>query len=222
MLILSDFSKTWTRSDMPTTWSVFARSGLLGDDYTADRNRLYAEYHHFEEAGNVEMTEQWFIDHLHLFVKYGLTQDLIDQIVQDDTYFAPREGVQEFLDSLRHDDIPLVIVTSGVADFVRAWFRLRYDYTPEIILGNELILTDGVVTGVLEESVICPLDKSIDAEEEESGETVDDIILLGDSREDLTITRNIKKSIGFTDAAQGFDIALGRDASMEEIMIHLV
>jgi hypothetical protein len=29
-LILSDFSKTFTDPSCPTTWSVFAKSGLLG------------------------------------------------------------------------------------------------------------------------------------------------------------------------------------------------
>jgi hypothetical protein len=27
---------------MPTTWSVFAKSGILGEEYIADRDSLYA------------------------------------------------------------------------------------------------------------------------------------------------------------------------------------
>lgn len=112
MFIISDFSKTFTRADMPTTWSVFAKSGLLGPAYTVDRDRLFEENYHFEQEGNIAMTEKWFLDHAELFVKYGLGQDIIDQIVSSDQYFAPRAGVREFLDDIQSKDIPLIIVTS--------------------------------------------------------------------------------------------------------------
>ena len=130
---------------MPTTWSVLAKSGLLGETYLADRDALYTANIEYEKSGNIEMTEQWFLEHAQLFVKYGLTQEMIDQIVLDDRYFAPREGVREFLDHLIREDIPLVIVTSGVSDFVTAWFLERYNYSPEIVFGNELIMDGGVV-----------------------------------------------------------------------------
>jgi len=70
MLIISDFSKTFTTADMPTTWSVFVKSGLLGEQYIADRNQLYDANIHFEKEGNVEMTEKWFLSHAELFIKY--------------------------------------------------------------------------------------------------------------------------------------------------------
>lgn len=57
-----------------------------------------------------------------------------------DQYFAPREGVREFLDYLISEDIPLVIVTSGITNFVTTWFQKRYDYVPEIVFGNDLII----------------------------------------------------------------------------------
>jgi 2-hydroxy-3-keto-5-methylthiopentenyl-1-phosphate phosphatase len=91
------------------------------------------------------MTEKWFLEHAQLFAKYHLTQEMIDQIVLDDRYFAPRDGVREFLDYITQKGISLVIVTSGVSDFVIAWFRERYDYTPEMVVGNELIMEDGIV-----------------------------------------------------------------------------
>ena len=70
MLIISDFSKTFTTSDMPTTWSIFAKSGLLGEEYISERNNLYDANIHFEKEGNIEMTEKWFLSHAELFVTY--------------------------------------------------------------------------------------------------------------------------------------------------------
>lgn len=89
-LIVSDFSKTFTDPSCPTTWSVFANSGLLGSEYTAERNRLYDERHHFELERNMEETQRWFHDHAEIFGTYGLTKELIRKVVRDDIYFKPR------------------------------------------------------------------------------------------------------------------------------------
>ncbi len=201
---------------MPTTWSVLVKSELLGEAYLADRDALYTANIEYEKSGNIEMTEQWFLEHAQLFVKYGLTQEMIDQIVLDDRYFAPREGVREFLDHLIREDIPLVIVTSGVSDFVTAWFLERYNYSPEIVFGNELIMDGGVVVWVVEESIMSPLDKAIELESDG-----DEIILLGDNSEDVSVIQDAKISIGFTDEEKGFAVKLWKEASMEAVIQYL-
>jgi 2-hydroxy-3-keto-5-methylthiopentenyl-1-phosphate phosphatase len=164
------------------------------------------------------MTEQWFLEHARLFVKYGLTQEMINQIIFDDRYFAPRDGVRELLDYLIRADIPLVIVTSGVSDFVTAWFLERYNYSPEIVFGNELIMDGGIVVWVVEESIICPIDKAIDIEFEHGG---DDIIILGDNSEDIAVVPTAKMSIGFTDEDKGFTVKLGKEGNMKDVIEYL-
>jgi 2-hydroxy-3-keto-5-methylthiopentenyl-1-phosphate phosphatase len=145
MIIISDFSKTFTSADTPTTWSVFAKSGILGEDYIRDRDALYEMHYPREVAGDAENTEEWFSQHIELFAKYHLTTEQIDQVVMDDRYFAPRAGVREFLDEIEAQDIALYIVSSGISYFIARWFEVRYDYAPDIIIANELIIEDGVV-----------------------------------------------------------------------------
>lgn len=130
---------------MPTTWSVFAKSGTLGQDYIDDKNQLFDQYSHFEQEGNIEKTEEWFLEHAKLFAKYKLTEEQIDTIVQDDRYFAPRAGVAEFLAEIQEQDIPLYIVSSGISYFIARWFELRFGYTPDIIIANEMIFENGRV-----------------------------------------------------------------------------
>lgn len=77
-IIISDFSKTITDSSCPTTWSVFAKSGLLGEAYTQERNELYDKYSEYEKSGNCDKTKEWWGKHGDLFVKYGLTRELIE------------------------------------------------------------------------------------------------------------------------------------------------
>ena len=196
MLIISDFSKTFTSSDMPSTWSVFAKSNILGDGYNSDRDDLYAQYAHYEKEGNIDMTEEWFAEHAELFITYSLTQEQINQLVMDDRYFAPREGVSEFLEYISQNNISLVIVTSGISQMVMTWFQKRFNYVPDIIFGTDLLMTEGTVTDFDPDSIITPLDKSIEIELEDENES---IILIGDSSEDTKIVPSAKLSIGFID-----------------------
>lgn len=219
MIIISDFSKTFTRSDMPTTWSVFAKNGALGQEYIDDRNALYEEYFPYEQTGNIEKTEEWFLKHAELFLKYHLTQDQIDQIVMDDRYFAPRDGVKDFIDEIVDWDIALYIVSSGISQIIARWFELRFDYMPDIIIANELIMENWVITWVDNESIICPLDKTIELEFEH-GER--DIVLIGDAVEDTQVIQNPTKTIGFTDEDGIFDIRLWKkESKMSDILDYL-
>lgn len=218
MIIISDFSKTFTTADMPTTWSVFAKSGILGDAYIHDRNALFDVYYPREQSGDVRATEEWFLRHLELFVKYGLTLDQIDAIVMDDRYFAPRAGVAEFLEEIQARDIPLCIVSSGIVVFIRRWFELRFGYTPDVIIANELVIEDTKVVSVIPESIICPLDKSI----KKPLPFIDtDIMIIWDNRDDLSIWHQPKKTLGFTDDDRWFGVKLGRDGKMSDIFHHL-
>lgn len=218
MILISDFSKTFTTADMSTTWSVFTKSGTLGQAYIDERNTLFDTYAHFEREGNIEKTEEWFLKHMGLFVKYGLTLEQIDTIVMDDTYFAPRAGVAEFLEAIQEQDIPLYIVSSGISIFIERWFALRYDYTPDIIIANDLIIEDGKVIWVDNDTVICPLDKTIELEFEHCEQ---DIFLIGDNIADTKVVSNPAKTLWFTDEERGFDVKLGREGSMEEVLRYL-
>ncbi len=215
MIIVSDFSKTFTKSSMPTTWSVFAKSGILWEGYIHERDQLFEQYHSYELAWDVTETEEWFLRHAELFVKYELTEKQIERIVTDNNYFAPRDGVAEFLDEIQSEDISLYIVSSGISEIIAKWFKLRFDYVPDIIVANDLIIEDGKVVWVDKDSIICPLDKSIEFEFEQWEK---DTILVGDALEDTQVISNYAKTIGFTDKVGVFDITLWKDASMSDIL----
>lgn len=216
MILLSDFSKTFTRSTMPTSWSTLVESGILGEKYKNDRNVLYEKYHSYELAGDVEMTERWFRDHLKLLVKYHLTDEMIEKIILDDRFFAPRDGVKEFLQHITEKNIPLVIVSSGIADFIRIWFKKRFDYVPSEIISNGLKWDYGTAVAIDDEILITPLDKHIDLELETEAE-VDYVVLLGDNQEDLDIFPEADQTIGFTDEYE-YDIKLGKEGTFLDII----
>jgi phosphoserine phosphatase len=222
MRIIADFSKTFTQPDMPTTWSVFVKNGILWEEYIQERDALYREYRPYELAWDLGKTREWFYKHACLFVKYGLTKEQIDQVLRDDRYFAPRDGVVEFLKTLQERNIPLTLVTSGISYFVQRWFELRFSYALDGVYGTHIIFDpDGQVTGVEQDSVICPLDKNIDSRI--VAPFGDRIILIGDSSEDCDIVSRKEKTLGFIDPTEDspFDIPLGKQANMQSVLEYI-
>jgi hypothetical protein len=69
---------------------------------------------------------------------------------------------------------------------------------------------------VVEESIMTPLDKAIELESDGN-----EIIVIGDSSEDVSVVQGAKISIGFTDEERGFTVKLGKEASMEAVTSYL-
>lgn len=184
-LIISDFSKTFTDPSCPTTWSVFAKSGLLGSEYTSERDRLYGEYHDFELAGDVEKTKEWWGKHAELFVTYGLTKELIARIVADEEYFKPRSGLSEFFTFIQENNISLHIVSSGISQFIEEFLRIHNAPEGIAVYGNELQFKDSQAVGFDSSSIITTLNKQdgcISATTD-----YDKVVLLGDDETDLAM-----------------------------------
>ena len=217
MLIISDFSKTFTNYNIPSTWSSFARSGSLGDNYIRDRDALFDANFHYEQSGDMFHTNIWFREHARLFVEYGLTRDMIETLVQDDRYYAERPWVRELLSAIREQGHTLVIVSSGFADVIRAWFDTRgIDRTGIEIIANEFIFDATGLCSDIWALTRTPLDKytGTDALVAQAD------ILLGDSSEDIPVGF-LGRSFGFTDEDRGFSVKLGKEGSMEAVIQYL-
>jgi len=159
--LISDFAKTLTASTNPTTWSVFAKSGLLGQQYIEDRDKLFQEYHKYEVAENIELTKQWWGEHMKLFVKYGLNKELMTQVVHDTKYFEPRDGLNSFFDYIKKINIDMTIISSsGISNFVEIFLTSQnIDISNIEIKGNVLHLNNaGGVTGY-SDKIITSLNK---------------------------------------------------------------
>jgi len=89
-LVISDFSKTFTASTVPSTWSSIAKSGVLGIAYEAERNALYEANIAFEQAKNISKTNDWFRAHAELFIKYQLSESALHELVSNPAYYQPR------------------------------------------------------------------------------------------------------------------------------------
>lgn len=216
--IISDFSKTLTSKDNPTTWSVFAKSGLLGEKYTKERDQYYNEYHQFELQWDVEKTKQWWSKHLDLFVKYWLNKELIDKITKDKNYFAPREWLNELVSYVTKNNVNFFIISSWVSDFIKSFLKWQDIALDNIkIYWNEITYDDeNKVVWFDKSSVITTINKydhNIDLEDYQK------VVLLGDDKTDLDMYQGECLKIWFCDQdVAGYDVYLWKDWSLNDVV----
>ncbi len=220
--IVSDFSKTLTSYTNPTTWSVFAKSGLLWEKYTKKRQDLYNIYREYEEKWNVEKTKEWWEEHLKLFVEFWLNLNLIKKIVSDETYFKPREWLNEFFDFINNNNIELVIISSSwVSNFVKEFLRHKDINLDKIkIIWNSLVINEIWKVIWFEKDIISSLNKwDINLSLKE----FDKVFLLWDEEEDLDMyTGNNTFKIGFCwNEEKWYDIYLWKEGSLSEVINYL-
>lgn len=89
-LVICDFSKTFTASTVPSTWSSIAKSGILDEAYVVERDALYEANIAFEQAKNIPKTNNWFRAHAELLVKYQLSEPVLRDLVANPAYYEPR------------------------------------------------------------------------------------------------------------------------------------
>lgn len=215
-LILSDFSKTITSGNNPTTWSVFAKSWLLWEQYILDRDEFYRQNYHYEVEWNVGKTCEWFAEHLKLFAKYGLTEELIHKIVRDNRYFEPRDWIAEFFEGMKEVNADFIIVSSWIVNFIDAFFEYYNIECGFKVIWNNLDISNGEVVWH-SDLVICPLNKY------DHGLNLweyDKIIILWDDESDLKMYEwnNVIK-IWFCDKNKPwFDFYLWKEGSLVKVL----
>lgn len=214
MNIISDFSKTFTSADMPSTWSSFVRSGILWDDYKKDRDTLFTEYFHFEQEGNIEKTNEWFQKHAELFLKYQVGRENFQNIISDKNFYLPRTWVSEFLTWIKENHHTLTIVSSGFVPVIESWFEVNgFNRSGINIIANNFVFdSEGKI-----ESIILPTRTPLDKYHGLESIIQKTDIIIWDSLEDIPVWFS-GKTIGFSDKKDVFKIILGASGTMMSIV----
>ena len=220
-VIITDFSKTLTFHENPTTWSVFAKSWLLGNEYTSERNKYYEEYHNYELEGNINKTKEWWWKHLELFIKYWLTKELIKQITGSN-YFVKRKWLEKFIKTIEEKWIKLFISSSWVSDFIESFLIQNWILNEWIeIHGNSLIFNDNwKVIWFDKESIITTLNKW---ENKFDLKFYPKVILLWDDSSDLDMYNWDCLKIWFCESKEvkWYDIYLWSNWDLNEVLNYI-
>lgn len=217
--VLSDFDRTLTSYSSKTSWSILAESRLMCEEYVSFRTNLYNTYRPIELDDTMPLDvkskyiSEWFRKHIDALVLYKITKKLISDASMCDFIMEFRNGVKEFLYYLSENNVPVIIISAGVGNFVEQFLINNDCYFSNIHIISNMIKFDdnGEALGVAG-NIIHPNNKN---ETELSDEILEIIgnrenkILLGDQISDIQMLKDPNDSkaikIGFCESSDERD-----------------
>ena len=208
IVILTDFDRTITAGYSESSWGVLCKCDLVPASYKSEREELQQYYRPFEidesldyETRNNLMIE-WWNKHIALFVKYKIPKSVIDTAAQNKDIMNFRAGAKEFLERMHDLNIPIIIVSAGVGNFIeQILIEHECNFDNIHIVSNFIKFENGIASGI-SDKIIHSLNKDIalsSAELKDRG----NIIVMGDMTTDINMIpkelRDDAFKIGFLD-----------------------
>lgn len=214
--VIADFDKTITDSDSYTSWSIMGTSKLVPKEYIIERTKLHEYYRPIEVNESLDLDfrlksiKDWYKKHVELFIKYKITEDTFKNIIDNINIMKFRKGAKEFLSFLNNNNIPLIIVSAGIGNFIEAFLNKNncyYDNT--YVSSNKIIFKNRIVNG-LDKHIIHSLNKNESSTPESIKEKIKNkntVILLGDLISDINMVNKKPNkdiiSVGFFSSKSG-------------------
>ena len=125
--VLSDFDRTLTtafvnKKPVPSLISILRDHNYLTPEYSKKAQALYKKYHSIEINPNIpnnikkKAMLQWWTNHFNLLIKTGLYKKDIQKAVKSGKAKL-RPGALKFIDLLKSQNIPLIIISSSGLGF---------------------------------------------------------------------------------------------------------
>ena len=192
--VLSDFDRTITTSDSLTTWAILANTNLVSKEYVNERNLLYNYYRPIEINNNIPFEEkkklmnEWFEKHLNLFVKYQLQESVFKKAIVDNQVMKFKEGAKEYLKFLYDNNIPLIIVSAGIGNFIEKFLMVNNCYYDNIFINANYIYFKNKTANLVYPNIIHSLNKDEYQNNEKIKNKINEkkyVLLFGDQIEDV-------------------------------------
>ncbi|MDD4036481.1 MAG: hypothetical protein PHS45_04090, partial [Bacilli bacterium] len=192
--IVTDFDRTITNAYSNSSWALLSKSSLVNKDYIEDRDKLFNYYHPIEIDNTLSysyknaMMIEWWQKHIGLLIKYNITEDMVRDIASKPDLINFREGALELLTTLNDMNIPVIIISAGIGNFIKMFLELNNClYDNILIISNYILFKDNKAIGI-EHNIIHALNKyevaSLDIVKEFIGNR-DIPIVLGDNIADV-------------------------------------
>ena len=208
--VVTDFDRTLTIGESESSWGILSTGDFVSPEYIEDRNRLYKKYRPIEidetmdwEKKNKYMIE-WWNKNISLFIKYKLKEEVIKNAIKDVKIMRFRDGAIEMLKSFYKRNIPVIIISAGIGNFIELFLKLHGCYFDNIfIMANFIKFEEGIAVGI-EDMVIHSLNKnevSLPDKILDKLKNRNNIILMGDNSSDINMISEEKRKealkIGF-------------------------
>ena len=237
LCVVSDWDRTLTKARTEdgqdaTSYSVIAHGAYLGEAYRFEMDCLYARYRPIEISQTISHPEKqkamrdWWAAALAMMQKYGLTEDIIEDIAIRD-FMRLRDGSIDLFKILANREIPLSILSAGIGNVISKFLKVRSLLTSNVtITANKLVFdTHGAVAGFCE-PVIHSFNKARHASTPRRyvlllGDTIEDAQMVNDADADSVIR------VGFLNEAveenratylRAYDIVICNDASIVPVI----
>ena len=208
--VVADFDRTITNGNSQTSWSILAHSNLVSKSYIQERQALYDYYRPIEISETIDINtkmnliKEWYKKHISLFVKYQITEEIFEKSDTDLRIMQFRPGAKEFIEFLYKNNIPLIVISAGIGNFIESFFKHNNCYFDNVyISSNKIIFQNGIAVGV-EDNIIHSFNKnevSLPKYILEKLKDKNNVILLGDQLSDLNMVdssqHNLVINIGF-------------------------
>jgi len=239
LYIVTDFDRTITVGPSSASWSILAKSNLVAKEYAIERQELYDYYRPIEidlsldfETKSKLMIE-WWEKHLELFIKYQIPEEIINTAAKDFSVMDFRSGAKEFLEKMHDRNVPVIIISAGIGNFIQQFLTNNNCYFDNIyIVSNFIKFKNGIAAG-MEKNIIHALNKnevSLPKKITDKTAEYNKIILLGDSLADIKMVSDDKRNntirVGFLEEnveqslesfKNEFDIVCTNNTSFNEL-----
>ncbi len=199
--LVIDFDKTITTEESRDSWDM-ARE-FLGKEIKEEMELLYKKYRPIEINYTIpleekmEAMEKWYLSCMDLYYKYNLTKDNLKQSLQTGEIFF-RDGVKEFLSFANEKNIPVIILSAGIANVIEEFLKKENCLFKNIyIIGNFIEFDkNGKIKKFDNTKIIHTLNKSLIGKlEKKQCEKIKDRpykILIGDMIEDTNMVDKLE------------------------------
>ena len=123
--VITDFDRTLTTAESEPTMGIIPQ--YLGGECLEKRTKIYEQYRPLELDYTIEQKEkqkimkEWAKESFTLLSKYITKEGIEKSLVNADLYL--RDGAKEFLKEMNNKNIPLIIMSSGIGNIVKAFLE---------------------------------------------------------------------------------------------------
>ena len=174
-------------------------SGSAPKGYIDEVQSLYNYYRPIEIDEELEfikkekLVREWFKKHIDLFVKYKVNEDIFKNVAKNSKGIELRDGFKDFVYFLYKNNIPLIIISAGIGNFIENFLRYNECYLDNVyIISNKIKFNNGIASGTYK-NIIHSLNKNEVSLPKKLSKNIlsrNNVILLGDQISDLDMVND--------------------------------
>ena len=234
--IITDFDRTLTTKDSQPSMGIIPQ--FLGGECLKERTKIFNYYRPLELDYTIDKKEkqkimkEWADKSFTLISKY-ITEDNINKALENANIHF-RKGAKDFLIKMNNMNIPVIIMSSGIGNILKAFLEKEKCLFKNIVIVSNFFEFKNGKANIELNSIMATLNKEykkIPQNIRNKLEQKENAILFGDLIEDIKMANEEKLSntitVGFLDANvednlkefnKNFDVVLTEDNNFNDVI----